>query len=354
MIADLTQVEGPDAVHIVIGPADHGVVRFGLRLAELMRQEAIHLEQAEQGTGDVLAAAGSASAVVHLQYTDGLYADRTAAAATAFVDLRRRIGAPVSVTLHDLPDPGDEPGRYRRRAESYRRVVAAVDAVAVSSRHEFDLLQQLLAAGGGSADVVAMVVPLPVEPPWIVAERDRRTPLPEVAVFGFVYPGKGHDDVIRAMAGLPASVGFTALGRTADGHDDLHTALSQLAAGSNRRLQVTGFVPDAVLESRLRQVAVPVAPARMISASGSINTWIAAGRRPLAATGPYTREFAESYPGAIQLYRPAELAGLIAERLAQPHLTWLEQPLPAHLSGARVAAGYRRLFRAVPKRVPVH
>ena len=338
------------ATHLVIGPPEHGVVRFGLRLGELMGEATVHLEHLAHTTAGCLRSL-AASASVHLQYTDALYAGHTTTAASAFLELRHRIQAPVSVTLHDLPDPSDEPGRYQRRAESYRRVVAAADAVAVSSRHELDLLAVLL--GPSDHPRPRAVIPLPVEPPSIIAAAQRPRPVPEVAVFGFVHPGKGHGDAIAAMEHLPAGIRFTALGRTADGHEELAAQLQAQAAASGRAMALSGFVPDTDVLTRLRQVAVPLVPARAISASGSINTWISAGRRPLVAEGPYTREFAAHYPGAIHLYRPGHLAQQLARALARPELTWLSQPPPRALSASAVIAGYRCLMRVVREQARV-
>jgi len=325
--------------HLVIGPPDHGVVRFGLRLADLMGGPVRHRHRP-----DLVSAADLAGldGPVHLQYTDALYAPHTTDAATAFERLRDRIAGPVSVTLHDLPDPQDEPGRYRRRADSYGRVARAVDTVMLSSDHEARLLALLTGPG---ARPEPTVVPLPVDPPPAAARRP--APRPEVAVFGFVYPGKGHEDVLLAMAGLPPEISFVALGRAADGHQDL---IAVLKSGSGRRAEVTGFVPDADLDLRLRQVAVPVAPGRRVSASGSINTWIEAGRRPLVAEGSYTREFADRYPGAVHLYRPGRLPALIEAVLAEPDLSWLPAPAPAFLTGPDTARAYAAALRR-PERV---
>jgi glycosyltransferase involved in cell wall biosynthesis len=351
----------------VIGPADHGVVRFAHRLAQSANGPVLHLAQAGQADHALLAAhLDPAVRAVHLQYTDALYAPHTTDAATTFLDLRRRIAArdsdrgpareplTVSVTMHDLPDPDDEPGRYRRRALSYARVAGAVDTVVVSSDHELALLQLLpvlpvparLDRPPNSGPRMR-VIPLPLEAPRIVARPDRPVPRPEVAVFGFIYPGKGHEDVLQAMVGLPPEVRFTALGRPADGHEPMRSALAALAHRSQRRMEITGFVADRELDERMQRIAVPIVPARKISASGSLNSWIAAGRRPLVADGPYPREFAGRYPGAIELYRPDELPALIRTGLAEPETSWLVASPPPELTAPAVAAAYRALLTEV-------
>ena len=66
--------------------------------------------------------------------------------------------------------------------------------------------------------------------------------------------------------------------------------------------------PSATSPTVLQAVAVPVAAHRHVSASGSINSWIALGRRPIVLAGAYTRELAERMPGVVTLVDDA--AGL--------------------------------------------
>lgn len=347
--------------HVIVGPAQHGVVRFADDLAAAVGGPAWHLPGPADLRDFRLDGPGQHPAdrhhvidltdpvdVHYLQYTDGLYGPDTASAATAFVALRRRLAGPAVVTLHDLPDPSDAPDRYRRRAASYRAVVAAVDAVAVSSRHEAGLLAALLelfepagttaAAGTGGE---ATVIPLPIDGGPHPGPRPE--PLPEVAVLGFVYPGKGHDAALAALDRVPAGIGLTAIGRVADGHAELAADL-HATARSGRPLLITGFVPDAELTARLHRAGVPVAPSTAISASGSLNTWLAAGRRPLVAAGPYTHELAARCPGALRLYQPGELPELITQALATPSLTWLAPHCQVGPGPAAAAAAYRALL----------
>jgi glycosyltransferase involved in cell wall biosynthesis len=229
----------------------------------------------------------------------------------------------VSATLHDLPivPPAGAPvdPLALRRTAAYRRVALACAGVVVNSRHE----QERLAAILGGACPPVTVIPLPVDPP-----ADRRPdprPVRNVAVLGFLYPGKGHDEVLRAVAALPPEIMMTALGRPSDGHEDLAGELQQLARSLHRTLEVTGFVPDAELPAALHAAGVPVAPHRTVSASGSIATWLGAGRRPLVPDVAYTRELEQRCPGALWLYPPdaAGLTGCLLAAVAHPEQTWL-------------------------------
>nr|MBA3524878.1 hypothetical protein [Geodermatophilaceae bacterium] len=134
---------------------------------------------------------------------------------------------------------------------------------------------------------------------------------------------------------------LTAIGRAADGHGDLVPDLRELAHAAGRAVTVTGFVPDAELPARLRAAGVPVAPHRTVSASGSISTWLGAGRRPLVPDIPYTREIERRCPGALWIYH--DLASALADAMADPGRTWLGDT-PVGPSTATVAAAYAKVL----------
>ncbi len=318
--------------HLVIGPPEHGVVIFADWLARSTGGRRVFLSGPDE-----LDAAGLERAHVH--YTEALFGPNTTAAAEAFLRLREKV--PLTVTLHDLPDPGDEPGRYQRRSNGFRAVAEAADTVFVSSRHELNLLEQF------TSRVVAQVIPLPMVAGSLVPQPHRDRPLLEAGVFGFLYPGKGHEELLGEMRDLPPEIALTAIGRPADGHQALIGQLTAEAARSGRRFDVTGYVSDEALLPRLRQVALPVVPATNISASGSLNSWIAAGRRPLVADGPYTRELAEDCPGLVTVYPPGGFADAARAVLADPALSWLEVGPPVERHEASVAAAYARALEPV-------
>ncbi|MBA3606767.1 MAG: glycosyltransferase, partial [Acidimicrobiia bacterium] len=216
-------------------------------------------------------------------------------------------------------------------------------ALVVSSDHERRMVEA--SAIGGRVTVI----PLPIDagdshPSRRMGSRRRRT----VAVLGFIYPGKGHGDVVEALAELPGDVELLALGRASDGHDALAAALVTRAERMGRDMRVTGFLPDATLSSLLRSVDVPVVPAATTSASATLGTWIAAGRRPLAASNPYTTEVAAAASGLVHLYqpdRPGALGDAVATALDDPAATWHSATVPASFTPAAVGARHRRLYR---------
>lgn len=308
---------------LVVGPAEHGVTRFAAEVAGTPALAGDRLVRVEDGVGaDLVAAVGDADAV-HVNVTDRLFGRSAPEAALALAALGAAV--PMTVTLHDLPQSSDGPGGFERRSAAYARIVAASRGVVVSSEHERSLLVDALRHAGRAdlVDVPTAVVPLPIEQPDV-------EPCPpaeprDVVLLGFLYPGKGHAEALAALSGLPADVGLCALGRPSPGHEDLADELVQAGRDAGRRVTVTGYVPDADLTQRLREAAVPVAPHRHLSASGSIGSWLSAGRRPVVPRSRYVDELEARCPGALNLYDdgPGALEKACAAALSDPSTTWL-------------------------------
>ncbi|MFZ7087462.1 hypothetical protein [Curtobacterium sp. RRHDQ10] len=259
----------------------------------------------------------------HLHFTDRLWAGSPEEAADRIEAVARRTA--VTVTLHDLPQPSDGARNLPRRADCYARVVAAADGVVVNSRHEAALLVEHTVPDHAS-DVG--VIPLPVSPAPRTGHRPR--PRADVAVLGFFYPGKGHAEVVDAVVSLRAAVaddrdglGVTVLGRPSAGHEDELAALVTDAARRGVAVEVTGWLDDDDLIARARHVGVPAATHRHVSASGSIATWVEAGRRPLVPTTRYSTEMAALRPGTLTLVEDGDLAPAIARALEDPASTWI-------------------------------
>lgn len=300
---------------VIRGDARHGVNRYA-------RTVAAHLPAGDPGRA-------------HVHFTDRLWGRSPEEAAARFE--RFAAGVPATVTLHDAPQPSDGPVSLGRRAAAYGRVAAAARAVACSSAHEATLLDRHV---GAAAHVIAHYV-----------ERTPVTPgptEPTVAILGFIYPGKGHAEVIDAVAALARqrrvskgpgpletlqsrstigvykgpgplehAPGVVALGGPAEGHEGDVEALRRRARAAGVTLTVTGYLDDDALARRLATAGVPVAAHQHVSASGSIATWIGAGRRPLVPDGPYARELPE---GTVTRY--TDLAAALADALTGPRSTW--------------------------------
>lgn len=328
---------------LVVGDPRHGVVRYAHQL-----RGAVASSLPGRSAGHDAPVGGDA---VHVHFTDRLFGSTPEAAADRFVDLARR--RPVSVTLHDLPQQSD--GRHRlARETSYARVAAAARAVVCNSRHELTLLRQCVTA---AALPPTTVIPLPIVgagrtgPGHVVGLPVRL----EAAVLGFWYPGKGHDDVVAAL--LEAHGGtrgrprrrprLTVLGGASDGHEDELAAFVRDSAERGARVEVTGYLPDEELVRRSRRVAVPVVAHQHVSASGSLNSWIAAGRRPLVRDSRYAREMALLRPGTMTTYPPDGLAAALRAAAEEPAGTWLSEDAVLFPHLPDVAAAYLAWWREV-------
>jgi GT2 family glycosyltransferase len=328
--------------HLVIGPEGHGVVRHG----EVVALACGHRLVRRATPADVVESDLAGAAVVHVPVTDRLFGATAEEAAEAFAVLAETItsrGASLSVTLHDLPQGQDE--LARRRRATYRAVVAGARGLVVSSRHE---LEHTLALEDTAWS--RRVIPLPVDRVGRPAVPDEAGP---VGVLGFLYPGKGIEDVLAAT---PPGTPVLGLGTTAAGHDDQPARLASCARAAGVAWAVTGHVPEEELPDRLAAVAVPVAPHRRVSASGSIATWIAHGRRPLVPDIPYTRELDAAWPGTVRRYaadRHGALRAEIEAALADPSRTVVPPEVAVGPGGAEVARQYRDHLEACRPPAPL-
>lgn len=283
--------------------------------------------------GPLLAAQGP----VHCHFTDRVFGPDPSSAAQTLERIAAR--GPLSVTVHDVPQPSD--GRsFPQRCDAYARVLAAAHTVIVSSRVERDMLARYASLPPGT---LVHVDPLPVDrlPPGghDAARLGSEPRVPTVGILGFLYPGKGHAEVLAALetSGRPADV--VALGRVSDGHDDLVAQLESTAARGGRKFHLTGFLSEEELTAAARAVTVPVVAPTHVSASGSVGRWIATGRRPVVTRHPFFEELHERAPWALTL--TDDLSGALPAALADPGGTWIapdawdDAALPSTESAAR-------------------
>jgi hypothetical protein len=314
---------GRAPLHVVPDSPGHGVIRIAHQLADAVGASVV----------DPVAAMALPRTPVHVHVTDRLFGATAEDATRALVALARR--HPTTVTLHDVPQAGDG-AVFARRARTYAALLQAVDGWVVSSHHEARLVAEHLGLGVGGTVVPLPVLPLARSAAAPAPTVDRRTPT--VGVLGWVYPGKGHVEVLRACAGLDVVV--RALGRPAAGHDDLVVELGEVAADLGVGWETSGWIADGDLGHALGAVDVPVAAHRHVSASGSVNSWIAAGRRPLVADGAYAAEMAALRPGTLTPVADHDLPRAIRAALADPASTRLDPSVDTAPHLADCAAAY--------------
>ena len=148
--------DGGEVLHVVVGPEEHGVVRHAVGAwPSACGHPLLRAERPEEVDPHRLTRA----AVVHLPFTERLFAPTAEAAAAAYetvVAPAVAAGVAISVTLHDLPN-GSSPLQERRRA-AYDRVVASARGIVVNSRLELELV-----AGLRHCARSLRMIPLPVE-----------------------------------------------------------------------------------------------------------------------------------------------------------------------------------------------
>lgn len=322
--------------HLLLGPDTHGVTRYAGEVADAARAPVVR-DVAELVPG----------AAVHLHLTDRLLGRDPRDAAAAVEQLARRVR--LTVTLHDVPQPTDGPV-FAARAEAYGRIVRASHAWATNSWHEHALVDRWIAAGARGT-----VIPLPVHatpgPPGPSRAVAGLVPAePVVGVFGFVYPGKGHRQVVRAVAALRRAgtmASVRVLGDAAPGHADEVEALVRTSRERGVPVEVTGRVAEDDLVRALRDVSVGVTAHRNVSASGSLNSWIAAGRRPLVRDGSYAREMAALRPGTLNLFDDASLVPCLDAALRRPTSTWTSPSADLGPRLEETAAAYQAWWASV-------
>ncbi|MFT4395236.1 hypothetical protein ACLTEW_09915 [Gordonia lacunae] len=326
--------------HLMVGPRSHGVVRYAKSVFDAVSVESADHRLAHMRTLGAGVASGLAEcALVHVHVTDRLFGRTPSQARDNVLAMIAALRRPVSVTLHDLPQPSD--GRaMHARIDFFRSVARSATGVIVSSRHEASLFAEYV-----DASIDVEVVPLLFD--TVRVDKPSASAASTVGVLGYLYPGKGHLETLQAMSDLDPSIGFMALGTPSPGHEDLADDLAKIAADMGRRCTITGFLTDDELRRASAEVTVPVAYHRHMSASGSINSWISAGRRPLVPRTAYTDELAARSPGVLTMHANDDLAlrAAIESAFANPASTWIDSAVTPSPTAADVGRTHERLLR---------
>ncbi len=85
------------------------------------------------------------------------------------------------------------------------------------------------------------------------------------------------------------------------------------------RVRITGYLAEKELEYYLVATDIPVCPYKVCYASGSLSSWLSAGRLVLASALPQFQEYNRIEPGTIRTfspYTPMALAHAIQAMLA--------------------------------------
>lgn len=295
--------------HLIVGPESHGVTRYALELAAAT--DAPVLRESEFSAVALPDSVDS----VHVAFTDHLFGDSPPAAVDA---LLARVGSrQLSVSFHDIPQPEEGADRFARRAPAYQRLAAAADVAVVNSEHEARFFRDTRI----DVDVIRLPIPL-VES---VFDPEPAT----VGILGFLYPGKGHEELIEALRGTNYRLRF--LGSVSPGHEEWARGLDG---------EITGWLPEEDLAAEMGRIQIPVCAHRHFSASGSLMTWLGAGRHVLASDTDYTREIDEWLPNRITRVQPDSWRSAIDAYAATPS----PQMTAPEYGWADVAAQWRKAW----------
>ena len=368
--------------YLHIGPPEHGVCRYGRLLASEAHRRpditvielSVNLTKHRQRNQEMLINAArqlSAAEIIHIQYSGKNNKPLWGASWTQLDNLWIFIShcsCPLVVTLHDVYDPPPsfktvlervysrlqhlnspisketnatvtprEPllskplnpinavkllrHMYGSNAIALRWLLNQVELVFVCSQEEAKRLSIL--ADGYKTRVVPHFVEvrnLTVSP----AEARTQLKLHEdkiVTLLGFIHSRKGHRLLVETLPELPQDVKVIFAGQPSPGNEEFVQELLALAKvkGVSDRLQVTGYLSEEELERWLVATDLAVCPFKFFSASGSLSTWISAGRSILAYDLPQIDEYNRLEPGAIktfQEYTPTALTTAIQQFLA--------------------------------------
>ena len=345
-------------LQLIVGPAGHGVVAYAADVASELRTVSPETEIVRTETAAEAMSAARAVPRVHVHVTDRLFGHSPEEAAQNLGRLAEKTR--LTITLHDLPQDSDG-SSMARRVRAYARFLEAARAAAVNSRHEQHLVADFL-PGSAAPHAIPLGARLARTPPIsangggaaAVASASRDL---VILVAGYVYPGKGHAQAIRAaaeaagrlrLAGEPVgAVVVRAIGGSSPGHEGDVGALRAAAERQGVSFEVTGFLDENRFAGRIREHGIPLAAHEHVSASRSMLDWVEAGRRPLVVASRYAEEMDSLRPGTITLYEPDDLSRRVVEAWRMPERTWLEAGVELAPTLSDVAAEYAAWWKIV-------
>jgi glycosyltransferase involved in cell wall biosynthesis len=279
---------------------------------------------------------------------------RDARAAQRLIDFRRSFRAPVVATLHDMFAP-------RGLRETW------LDAEIWNLRLLGQLAQRFVVHSPDEVGRTRGLVPrnrVRVVPHF-VEQRERSLSPDEararlgvqgrriVTLLGFIYGRKGHKKMLESIPRLPDDVLVVYAGGNVAGREialaKIQERATELRLGPDR-LRITGWLTEEQLDKWIAATHLAILPFRDLSASGSLSTWVAAGKPILVHDLPGFAEYNARVPGALRVaasLEPVVLAEAIGRELAGdlPDVDARVVALRDDLSVAKTLDRYLAVFR---------
>jgi glycosyltransferase involved in cell wall biosynthesis len=341
-----------------LGRPESGVRRYGQLIADAARsQPGLTIHEAEAGRIDegrdqlAAVAAGLSGAQVVLMQWNRRGWGKHGGSLLRLRRFRRAYRGALVVTLHDIFDREGIRERYLALDTwSLRWLGRAAERIVVHSEIEVDRLRGIIP--GERLRVIPHFVerrelPLsPAEARIRLGLADRRI----VTLLGFVYGRKGHRYAVEAVPDLPADVLMVYAGGPVAGRSYVHdlavAKAEELSLGE--RFRITGYLSDEELETWIAATHLAILPFTDLSASGSLSSWIAAGKPMLVTDLPGFREYEARAPGAMRFFGPSE-PGPLAAGIR----TALDGPLPDPDPAVQRLAGELTMERTVERYLAV-
>jgi len=314
-----------------LGRAESGVRRYGQLIADEARiqtdlditeVEAGRVDQSSEQLAEVTAGLADCDAVLMQWNRRGW--GKNGRSLPRLMRFRRAYKGALVVTLHDV---FDRTGLRQRHLQpdvwSLRWLGRTADRIVAHSQIEVERLRGII-----PVDKIRVIPHFverrelaltPEEARAKLGLSDRRV----VTLLGFVYGRKGHRYAVEAVPFMPDDAIMVYAGGPVEGRSFVHDlALSKAQElGLGDRFRITGYLSDEELATWMAATHLAILPFTDLSASGSLSSWISAGKPMLVSDLPGTREYGRRVPGALHFFGPTEpfpLGSAIRELLAKP------------------------------------
>jgi glycosyltransferase involved in cell wall biosynthesis len=362
--ADPTTIQPLRVGFLHVGRPESGVRRYGRILAEEAARrpdlvttdvDAGLLEGRAGGLHDRGRALSDVD-VVHMQWNRRGWG-KGPRSAQRFLDFRRKNRRPLIVSLHDVfPREGLRERWLAAEVLALRLVGRSASRIVVHSEEEIGRLEGIVPTSR-----VRVIPHFVEEREFALTRAAAREQLGVegkrvVTLLGFIYGRKGHKILVEAIPALAPDVQVVYAGGPIAHKEKVLQSVERrkMELDLGERLRITGYLSEEDLEAWVAATDLAVLPFKDISASGSLSTWIAAGKPILASDLPGFREYDTRVPGSLSLFSPIEseaLAQAISAQLAtdlpeiDPKVVALREDLTVAKSVDRYVAIYREALR---------